>query len=118
MELNNRLHILMDANQISQRTFDEALKVIDMFNSRWNISLTEENGSMFITHLSIALERILKGETIEHIEESVYQEVLNNKNFHKYEKIVNDIEAEIDIKIPENEKVYLNIYVCNIFENA
>lgn len=117
MELKQRLRILRDAGQLSQKNYDAILNVIHMFDSKWGLKLTEENGSMFVTHLSIAAGRIEKGEPVGPVEESIYREVRENVNFGKCSEAFSDIEVILEIKIPESEKGYLMIYLCGLFEN-
>ena len=55
MDLTIRLNILRDAGQITEKTYNQILKVIAFFKEKLGIELKEENGAMFITHLSSAL---------------------------------------------------------------
>ena len=54
MDLTIRLNILRDAGQITEKTYNQILKVIAFFKEKLGIELKEENGAMFITHLSSA----------------------------------------------------------------
>lgn len=116
MELDTRLKILKDAGQISESNFEAMIKTIRMFEEKWGIVLTEENGAMFITHLSMAVERITKGGTVEAADENIYREVTENKNYSKCQKVLVDIENETGIKIPPNEGSYLMMYLCSLFD--
>lgn len=117
MELDYRLQILRDSGQLSEGNYILLLKIISMFDRKWGIKLTEENGSMFITHLSVALGRIEKGEKIDAVEENIYQEIAGNKNYDKCLGAIKDVEEELKIRIPENEKGFLMIYLCTLFQN-
>lgn len=118
MELDNRLKILKDAGQLSQKNYDLLIKVISMFNSKWGIKLTEENGAMFITHLSVALGRMEKGDKIEAVDENIYLEIVENENYAKCLGAIKDIEDVLGKEMPENERGFLMIYLCTMFENA
>lgn len=117
MELDVRLQILRDSGQINEKNFEAMLKVISMLDGKWGIKLIEENGSMFITHLSIAFKRIEQNETVEAIDENLYQEVINNQYFGKSVEVLDDFEKGIGLEIPENEKGYIVMYLCMLFEN-
>lgn len=64
MDIEIRLTILKDAGQLSLDHYKQVRKVIDYLEATHNIPVTEENGSMFITHLCSVLARITKQEEI------------------------------------------------------
>lgn len=117
MELNNRLSILKDAGQIDEDIYRKVLDIISMFKEKWNIKLTEENGAMLITHLSVALQRIKKGERVDNTDEDMIIQLTNNKYYTKALECVKDIENLINMNITENEKIFIVMHVCVLFEN-
>lgn len=117
MELNTRLQILRDAGQISQENYDAMLKIISMFEVKWGIKLTEDNGAMFITHFTVAFERIAKDETVDPMNEDALKEIRENENYYKCKEILKTIENELGIRIPENEESFLMIYLCILYES-
>lgn len=116
MELNTRLQILKDAGQISQENHNAMLKIISMFDQKWGIKLTEENGAMFITHFTVAFERIVRSEELDSMNEDTLREIRDNKNYNKAKEMLKEIEKELEIKIPENEGNFLMIYLCILCE--
>ncbi|TDT61329.1 PRD domain-containing protein [Fonticella tunisiensis] len=117
MDLNIRLQILKDADQISLENYDAIIKVIEIFERELNIKLTEENGAMFITHLAIAFERIKKGEMVEDINDTIYEEIKNSSRFTSSEKFLELLEKELNIEIPESEKTFIMMHLCVLFES-
>jgi transcriptional regulatory protein LevR len=117
MKLDTRLQILKDSGQISEKNYQGILNVISMMGKKWGIELTEENGAMFITHLAVAAGRIERGKAVEEVDQGVYDEVLSNRNFTMCGQAANDVESEMGIKIPDNEKKLLMIYLCMLLEN-
>jgi transcriptional antiterminator len=116
MELDIRLNILKDAGQISKETYDALIRVIEMFKNKWNVLLTEENGAMLVTHLSVALERIKKKEVVEGIDSKAYEEIKNHCEYEKCKKVLEDITKEIVIEIPKNEETFIMLHLCALFE--
>ncbi|MFL0268839.1 PRD domain-containing protein [Candidatus Clostridium radicumherbarum] len=117
MELSMRLDILKNAGQISEETYDALLRIIKMFKNKWEIELTEENGAMLITHLSIALERIKKNELVDGIEEETYKEIKNHCQYEQCKNIFKDIMKEAAIEIPINEETFIMMHLCALFES-
>ncbi len=116
MELDIRLQILRDAGQISQENYAAMHKIIAMFDQKWGIRLTEENGAMFITHFTTAYERISRSEDLDAMKDDTLKEIIENKNYNRAREILGEIEREIDIRIPENEGNFLMIYLCILCE--
>lgn len=114
MELSYRLELLRNGGQISLETNQFMLKIIEMFQVKLCIKLTEENGAMFITHLAIACERMKKNEKIDPMHESAYGEVKGNSNYSRSEAVLEDIEKEIGIRFLECEKTYIILHLCSI----
>lgn len=116
MNLNVRLNILKDAGQISEDTYEKILNTIKMFDEDWSIKLTEENGSMLVTHLSVAIERIMKNETVEGVNKDIFTEILNNRYYDKGKKILNNIQEIIKVEFPENEQGFIMMHLCVLLE--
>ena len=106
--LDFRLGLLKEAGVINERIYDKLSLLIKYLDEKWKISLTESNGGMLITHLSMALKRIEENENVSSIDEGVFQEVLKSEKLEKIQEIYNDIEKNVFIeKLPEEEKKYI-----------
>lgn len=116
MELDIRLQILKDAGQITEETFEALKNVIKMFRNKWAIALTEENGAMLITHLSVAIERIKKGEIIEGIDSEVYREIENHEEFSKAKKMLKDIIEASNTQISGSEETFIMMHLCTLLQ--
>ena len=116
--LDFRLGILKEAGVINERIHDKLSLLIKYLDEKWKISLTESNGGMFITHLSMALKRIEENENVSNIDEGVFQEVLKSEKLEEIKEIYNDIEKNVFIeKLPEEEKKYILVNLLLIKEN-
>ena len=117
MDLVFRLELLKKGNQIDQEVFITMNNVIELFKNNWNIELSEENGQMMITHLSMALMRVKNKLPVNQIDEEVYQEVTESKFFKKAEKILEDMKSILPIELPESEIKYMLVNNTLILEN-
>lgn len=116
--LDFRLGLLKEAGVINERIYDKLSLLIKYLDEKWKISLTESNGGMLITHLSMALKRIEKNENVSSIDEGVFQEVLKSEKLEEIQEIYNDIEKNVFIeKLPEEEKKYILVNLLLIKEN-
>lgn len=113
-----RLGILKEAGVINKGIYEKLILLIKYLGEKWEIHLTESNGGMFITHLSMALKRIEENENVSNIDEGVFQEVLKSEKFEEIQEIYNDIEKNVFIeKLPEEEKKYILVNLLLIKEN-
>ena len=116
--LDFRLGLLKEAGVINERIYDKLSLLIKYLDEKWKISLTESNGGMLITHLSMALKRIEENEKVSNIDEGVFQEVLKSEKMEEIKEIYNDIEKNVFIeKLPEEEKKYILVNLLLIKEN-
>ena len=116
--LDFRLGLLKEAGVINERIYDKLSLLIKYLDEKWKISLTESNGGMLITHLSMVLKRIEENENVSSIDEGVFQEVLKSEKLEEIQEIYNDIEKNVFIeKLPEEEKKYILVNLLLIKEN-
>ena len=116
--LDFRLGLLKEAGVINEGIYDKLTLLIKYLDEKWKISLTESNGGMLITHLSMALKRIEENENVSSIDEGVFQEVLKSEKLEEIKEIYNDIEKNVFIeKLPEEEKKYILVNLLLIKEN-
>lgn len=112
-ELNERLEILYSANMIEEKVVKFCQKVIEiLFEERE--SYPKESLEIFVTHLAIATQRIIRNEAEADIDEAILNSLKKEEIFHEAERMLNKITSEIDIEFPSSEKNLLLIHLCNI----
>jgi len=107
---------LRSGNVISAAVESRVRKVISRLEERWQIKLNEENGGRIVTHLSMALMRIEKGEHIASPEDSIIEEFRNLEVFEKSCKITDDIAEWAELDLPEAEKEYMIVNICLLLD--
>ncbi len=117
MELDMRLDILKQTNQIDEDIYSKLKAVIKMIHCKYNIKLNEENGAMFITHLSVALMRIKNKQLVENIDEGIFNEIKHSEFFNISNEVIKDIENITAMEIPECEKNFIAMHLCTLFTN-
>lgn len=117
MDLIFRLELLKKANQIDEEVFMAMKGVIDLFKSNWDIELTEDNGQMMVTHLSMALMRVKNSLPVNEIDEEVYEDVKESDFFIKAGEILEDMKNILPVELPASEKKYMLVNNTLILEN-
>jgi transcriptional regulatory protein LevR len=116
MDLSIRLNILKDSGQITENTYNAINEVILLLKEKRGIILTEENGAMFITHLSSALTRIEKSDLVGKIEDSILEEIKKDTNYEKTLEIVKEVEG-VTGKFPTEERDFIEMHICTLLSN-
>jgi hypothetical protein len=116
MDITVRMNILKDAGKLSQKNYDRVVTIIDYFKEKYQIELTEENASAFITHVCSALERIDKGETVRPLNESIYKTVCQHPNFQNAWSCCTEM-GQLLPGIPSEEMEYICTHVVVLLEN-
>lgn len=109
-----RLNILKDAGEIDQEILDAVEIFVQKVEKEFDIKLTEDNASMLITHIAMALPRIKNGKEIDSIGEIVLEELKASEGYIKIPDIVFLLENKLRIKIPETELGYIALHLCSI----
>ena len=110
--MNERLKILLDSNVISRETYDSVNEIYEKFFKEGGYS--KEKLDLFFTHLAMCIERVYKGEPIDHLDDSIVEEIKSNNSYEKANKLRDDIKKETRLDIPESEENYLFLHLVNI----
>ncbi|MGL5427008.1 MAG: PRD domain-containing protein, partial [Cetobacterium sp.] len=86
-------------------------------NKNYNIVLSEDNGAMMVTHLSMAIMRVKNNDPVKTIDEEVFRETLESEHIPKANIIYEDLEKVLDVVLPEDEKKYMLVNICVILEH-
>ena len=105
---------LLQKSEIGQILNDDILKrVIDCVSGMNNIrvmTLTESSYVGFVIHIAIAINRILKNETIE-ANDAWEQKLPKDEDYRLAEEIVEELEEEFEIQIPDMEISYICLHI-------
>jgi len=112
--LKERLEILKGAGEISDEIMAVVIEFAQNFEKKYSMEITEENGSMLITHLSMALARIKRGEEINEMDEMALKEVKETPIYDELPEFYKEIEDKLQIKIPDSEKGFIAVHVCTL----
>ncbi|WP_352404390.1 PRD domain-containing protein [Sporanaerobacter acetigenes] len=111
-----RLDLLEGAGEIDSSIKESVVNFVKTIEDKYFIKVTEENGSMLVTHLAMALSRIKKGKKIESINEELFEEVRKTKTYNELPEYYKKIEDELNIIIPKEEKNYIALHVCTLID--
>ena len=113
--LGDRLELLHKSGQITDDVFRETKEVMRMIEERYEIKLREERrqDAMFVTHVAIALQRLVDGKELEEIPSVVHDEVKRYPEEYAFAKdIVRKVEEDMKVMVPEAELGFIATYVC------
>ena len=115
--LYQRLDLLLTAGQINQTIKEAVVDFALAVEEKFKLQLNEENAVMLITHLAMALARILRGEEVEGLAEEALDELRNKKAFQEMPALYLELEKKLTFTIPEAEKNYITLHTCVLVAN-
>ena len=116
MIFDERLSILRQGNVISPEAETLVRRVISRLEERWQIKLTEEMGGRMVTHLAMALMRIIRNEEIPAPETDIMDEFRDLESFDLSVEIVNDLVDWTPMNLPDAEMKYMIVNICLLLE--
>lgn len=109
--LKQRLMILEGSGQIQKETTLAIENFVRIVENEFNIEITEENGSMFVTHIAMAISRIIAGEEITPLDDLLLDELKSTPAYESIPSLIKQLEDELDIIIPESEYGYIGLHL-------
>ncbi len=113
--LSERIKILQDAGLIGEESAGFAEKtgriLMDRFQNQGDAV------SVFVTHLAMAVQRIMMNEQVDEVDDIIWQEVKNSEHCQKANELLKLVLAQAPCEIPESERRFLIIHLCNIYNS-
>lgn len=114
MDIDVRLNILLENDVITEEVYNRLKEVINRLKDEFNIEITEENGGMFITHLSAAITRVNDGKPLDSIDESVIEQIKLETSYNRALEIMETINNIFGVIFPKEEEVFIITHLCTI----
>lgn len=111
--LDFRLRLLEDSGTISPQVAAWTRRVMARVEAEYGLTLTEENGAMFVTHLAVALERLRAGEAIERMPSQALVEVRGySREWHFMQRVAEEAASDLGVAVPEGEIGFLTAHLA------
>lgn len=114
MDLKNRLEILLTAEMITKDSYNSLINLIEEFKNKFNVVLTEDNGTMFITHMTAVLGRVEKNEQLVVFEDFMKVEIENNDKYQEARELLDTTLNICNITITEAEQMFILMHLCTL----
>ena len=111
--LKERIEILRSAAIINDDVAQYVNKIIDTLEE---YHFDESKMEMFTTHLAMAVQRIMTNGEVEHLDESIWNEVKNFDTFNEAKQVYANIVSDAPVQIPESEEKFLLMHLCNLLQ--
>ncbi|MGL4676121.1 MAG: PRD domain-containing protein [Brevinema sp.] len=111
-QLITRLTILRDSHTISPEVFEKSLLFTQRLNHKQLLN-SSDTLTMMITHITMALQRVLSKESIIEMDKTIKEEIKNHPKIQRATLLWEENQDLFKI-LPENEKYYILANFCNI----
>lgn len=115
-KIQQRLAILEAGDQLDANIKQVVIDGIKLIEDKFDILINEENGSMLVTHLAMALMRIKRGEDVEGLSEVALEEVRSQPHYDWCLEFCQWLEEQANLDIPEGEKGYIALHICSLLK--
>ena len=113
-----RLNLLVDAGEIDETIRHSVVDFVNGIEDKYSLKITEENGSMLVSHLAMALGRIERREEIQTMDEELFTEVKETQTYKELDMFYDILEENLGSEIPESEKDFIALHLCTLIENV
>jgi transcriptional regulatory protein LevR len=111
-ELKERLQILFDSGQIKQDVYEIVPTIVNQVEKELCVDLNEENGGSFVSHLSIALQRIKDRKAIQEAPKEVLVYSEKYPELNSFAKEVLSVFAKNESVDIDAEAAFITLYFC------
>lgn len=111
-----RLRLLRDSGVI-RPDVEAAMRSAVGWLEKACIPMDSEQGRMFVTHVAMAVQRAVDGETIAGLSPDLMEEVKGSPWFPTAEKFL-DFIGSLGVSLPESEQGYLLVHVCSLLQGS
>ena len=113
-----RLNLLVDSGEITETIRYSVVDFVNGIEDKYSLKITEENGSMRVSHLAMALGRIERREEIQTMDEELFTEVKETQTYKELDMFYDILEENLGSEIPESEKDFIALHLCTLIENV
>lgn len=114
-----RLNILANNKIIDQDTLDKTIKIHKLLKFYEINHENSEQYDMFITHIAMMMQRLKNNISVNAtIDDDIYKDIKDCVSYKKASNILERIENTVITKIPEVEKRFLLLHLCNLLERS
>lgn len=115
MAFQARFELLEESGQVSPAAVEATQAVIDAIEGWSGRRLTEDNAAMFVTHMVMAFERLLRGEELNEVPQEVLDEIQQYPETRSFvADTVTDALATRGVQAPDAELAYLALHLAAI----
>ena len=114
MEFDERLKLYLDGGMIDEKDVLDINKIINLFKDKYNIVLTEDNASFFISHLCSAYSRSKTQEKIDPVDNDILAQIKRSKTYSMSLNILKDIFDITNNPFNEIERDYMLLHINNL----
>ncbi|MGE5561621.1 MAG: PRD domain-containing protein [Chloroflexota bacterium] len=123
MELNAgvefRLRLLGDSGQVDRDSLAACRRVIKAVEERYRITVGEDNGGMFVTHLAVALARLRAGQPVTEIPPVAVAEAREHVAIWQFiADTAGAAAASLGAALPESEVAFLTLHLAALLEGS
>ncbi|WP_337018912.1 PRD domain-containing protein [Oceanobacillus massiliensis] len=115
-EMDTKLSILLENGVITNNAYVVTNQTFDYLSEQYRKKSLDAS-EMFWTHMSMALTRIERGESLEGPSEEIMKEIKQTPYKEDIDEIIDFINTKLDQKLPKEEQDFFYIHLHGVVDN-
>lgn len=116
--MEERLNLLRDAGVIDPDICAGMLQVVRQLDEKWQLPVYSEQGAMAITHMSNALMRSRRGESVAPLDADLLAEAAQSPHWQQIQAAHRHLLNDFDVSLHPDEEGYLLINLYGLWMAA
>jgi transcriptional antiterminator len=112
-----RFHLLIESGQADERSSDAAQRALAEVEKHYavRLDLGQELGASLATHLAITLKRLMEGQALSEVPETVWKELEDYPEELEFAAtLAGVLEGVLDLSLPRDEIGFIAVHLCRI----
>lgn len=114
MSIMPRIDLIKEYGLADSMAYDDLVTIVGLMDSRFGITLTEDNAGVMITHIAAAFQRNTTGEAISPLVPEVVEGLRSDESYVKACEILDVICSTIKNPLSEAERDFVLLHLCSL----
>ncbi|MEM1483594.1 hypothetical protein V6615_01825 [Oscillospiraceae bacterium PP1C4] len=114
MDIMERINILKGCGITDETAHSDLVNMVQLMKEQFDITLTEENAGVMVTHFAAAFKRNRTGETVEPLAEVAVESLQEDPSYDKACTIFAAISDKIENIFSKDEQLFALLHLCTL----
>ena len=114
MDIMDRINVMKEYGIVDDTAYNDLVTIVSTMRKQFDITLTEENAGVMITHIASAFGRNRSGEMIDAVAAAASGGLREDPGYDKAVEILSELRRNIKNDLSEIEQEYVLLHLCTL----